>query len=79
MEKKYFKKMVKLSVNINKIATIRNSIGGNVPNLLKIAVYIQKFGCHGITLHPIPDERHIKYKYVYNLRSLIFDNVELNI
>jgi pyridoxine 5-phosphate synthase len=54
--------MTKLSVNINKIATLRNSRGGNVPNLLKVAADIESFGGQGITIHPRPDERHIKYQ-----------------
>ena len=52
--------MTKLSVNINKIATLRNARGGNVPNLLQVATDIQKFGAQGITIHPRPDERHIR-------------------
>ena len=59
--------MVKLSVNINKIATLRNARGGNVPNLLKMAEDIQKFGADGITIHPRPDERHIRYSDAINL------------
>jgi len=59
--------MVKLSVNINKIATLRNARGGNVPNLVKMADDIQKFGADGITIHPRPDERHIKYLDAYDL------------
>ena len=59
--------MVKLSVNINKIATIRNARGGNVPNLVKMAEDIQKFGADGITIHPRPDERHIRYSDAINL------------
>jgi len=53
--------MTKLSVNINKIATLRNARGANVPNLLQFATDIQDFGADGITVHPRPDERHIKY------------------
>jgi len=52
--------MTKLSVNVNKIATLRNSRGGDVPNLLKVAADIQRFGAEGITVHPRPDERHLK-------------------
>ena len=52
--------MTKLSVNINKIATIRNARGGNVPNVTEAAIRCQKFGAHGITVHPRPDERHIR-------------------
>ena len=59
--------MVKLSVNINKIATLRNARGGNVPNLVKMAEDIQKFGADGITIHPRPDERHIKYSDAVDL------------
>lgn len=69
--------MVKLSVNINKIATLRNSRGGNIPNLLQVAMDIQKFGGEGITIHPRPDERHITYKDVYDLDKVI--ETELNI
>ena len=54
--------MTKLSVNINKIATLRNSRGGDVPNLLNVASDIQDVGADGITIHPRPDERHIKYQ-----------------
>ena len=53
--------MTKLSVNINKIATLRNARGGNMPNLLKTAEDIERFGGQGITIHPRPDERHIRY------------------
>ena len=53
--------MTKLSVNINKIATLRNSRGGNVPNLLTVAADLQDYGAQGITIHPRPDQRHIKY------------------
>lgn len=63
--------MTKLSVNINKIATLRNARGGNVPDLLKAAVDIQSFGAQGITIHPRPDERHITYKDAKDLRSLV--------
>ena len=59
--------MVKLSVNINKIATLRNARGGNVPNLVKMAEDIQKFGADGITIHPRPDERHIRYSDTIDL------------
>lgn len=68
---------VKLSVNINKIATIRNSRGGNTPDLLKAAVDIERFGAQGITVHPRPDERHIRYKDVYDLKPLL--QTEFNI
>jgi len=53
--------MTQLSVNINKIATLRNSRGGNVPDLLKVATDLQRFGAQGITVHPRPDQRHIRY------------------
>ena len=63
--------MTKLSVNINKIATLRNSRGGDVPNLLKVASDIQDFGAQGITIHPRPDERHIKYQDARELVSVV--------
>ena len=63
--------MTKLSVNINKIATLRNSRGGNVPDLLKVATDIQEFGAEGITIHPRPDERHIRYQDAYDLKPLV--------
>jgi pyridoxine 5-phosphate synthase len=63
--------MTKLSVNINKIATLRNSRGGNVPNLLKVATDIQAFGAQGITIHPRPDERHIRYQDAYDLKPIV--------
>jgi pyridoxine 5-phosphate synthase len=69
--------MTKLSVNINKIATIRNARGGNVPDVLKAAAEIQRFGANGITVHPRPDERHIRYSDVYALRPLV--TTEFNI
>ena len=69
--------MAKLSVNINKIATLRNSRGGNVPNLLKVAKDIQEFGAEGITIHPRPDERHIRYQDAYDLKSVV--DTEYNI
>jgi pyridoxine 5-phosphate synthase len=59
--------MVKLSVNINKIATLRNARGGNVPNVLKVALDIEDYGADGITVHPRPDERHIRWTDVYDL------------
>ncbi len=72
--------MTKLSVNINKIATLRNARGGNVPDLLKVATDIQKFGAHGITIHPRPDERHIRYQDARNLKSKVYTeyNIEGN-
>ncbi|SRX53760.1 pyridoxine 5'-phosphate synthase [Aequorivita sp. CIP111184] len=69
--------MTKLSVNINKIATLRNARGGNVPDLLKVAKDIEKFGAQGITIHPRPDERHIRYQDAYNLKSIV--STEYNI
>ena len=63
--------MTKLSVNINKIATLRNARGGNMPNVVQAAKDIQKFGAQGITIHPEPDERHIKYQDAYDLKSII--------
>src|SRR5690606_4399306 len=69
--------MTRLSVNINKIATLRNSRGGNVPNLLAAALACERFGAQGITVHPRPDERHIRYKDVYELKAEI--TTEFNI
>jgi len=69
--------MTKLSVNINKIATLRNARGGDVPNLLKAATDIQNFGAEGITIHPRPDERHIRYQDAKDLRSVV--HTEFNI
>ena len=69
--------MIALSVNINKIATLRNARGGNVPNVLENAKNIEMFGAHGITVHPRPDERHITYDDVRSLKENL--NVELNI
>ncbi len=69
--------MTKLSVNVNKIATLRNSRGGNVPNLLKVASDIQDFGGQGITIHPRPDERHIRYQDAYDLKPIV--HTEYNI
>lgn len=69
--------MTKLSVNVNKIATLRNSRGGNVPNLLKVVADIEDFGAQGITIHPRPDERHIKYEDALKLREVV--TTELNI
>ena len=63
--------MTKLSVNINKIATLRNSRGGNVPNLLKVATDIQQFGAEGITIHPRPDQRHIRYQDAFDLLEVV--------
>lgn len=69
--------MAKLSVNINKVATIRNARGGNNPNILQVAVDCESFGADGITVHPRPDERHIRYKDVINLKSVL--STEFNI
>ena len=63
--------MTKLSVNINKIATLRNARGGNIPDLLKAAVDIQSFGGQGITIHPRPDERHIRYQDARDLKKVV--------
>lgn len=63
--------MTKLSVNINKIATLRNARGGNVPDVLKVAVDVQRFGADGVTIHPRPDERHIRYQDARDLKSLV--------
>ena len=67
----YFLSMAKLSVNVNKIATLRNSRGGDVPNLLKVAADIESFGAEGITIHPRPDERHIRYQDAYDLKEIV--------
>lgn len=69
--------MTKLSVNINKIATLRNARGGDVPDLLKAANAIQNFGAQGITIHPRPDQRHIRYTDAIQLKSVV--NTEFNI
>lgn len=69
--------MTKLSVNINKIATLRNARGGNVPNLIQVAKDVQKFGAQGITIHPRPDERHIRYQDAYHLKPIV--STEYNI
>jgi pyridoxine 5-phosphate synthase len=69
--------MIRLSVNINKIATLRNSRGGNIPDVLKAAIDCQRFGADGITVHPRPDERHIRYQDVREIRSII--STEFNI
>lgn len=69
--------MTKLSVNINKIATIRNARGGNIPDVVRAAVDIQNFGADGITVHPRPDERHIRYQDVFDIRPII--TTEFNI
>ena len=69
--------MTKLSVNINKIATLRNSRGGSQPNVVQVAIDCEKFGAEGITVHPRPDERHIRYQDVYNLNAIV--TTEFNI
>ncbi|MFP5439450.1 MAG: pyridoxine 5'-phosphate synthase [Bacteroidia bacterium] len=72
--------MTKLSVNINKIATLRNSRGGNVPDLLQVAADVQKFGAQGVTIHPRPDERHIRYNDARELVPVVYTeyNIEGN-
>ncbi|MDB5201398.1 MAG: Pyridoxine 5-phosphate synthase [Ferruginibacter sp.] len=69
--------MTKLSVNINKLATLRNSRGGNNPDLAKAALDIERFGADGITVHPRPDERHIRYQDVFDLKKVL--HTEFNI
>ena len=69
--------MTKLSVNINKVATIRNARGGNVPDVCRVALDCEKFGAEGITVHPRPDERHIRYQDVWDLRPQL--KTEFNI
>ncbi|NNE02088.1 MAG: pyridoxine 5'-phosphate synthase [Eudoraea sp.] len=69
--------MTQLSVNINKLATLRNARGGNVPNLVKVATDIEDFGAKGITVHPRPDERHIRYQDVFDLKKVL--RTEFNI
>lgn len=69
--------MVRLSVNINKIATLRNARGGNIPDVIKAAVDIERFGADGITVHPRPDERHIRYNDVRELKKVL--HTEFNI
>lgn len=63
------KRMTKLSVNINKLATLRNSRGANNPDLIRSAIDIERFGAEGITVHPRPDERHIRYADVFALKK----------
>ncbi|MGB7785373.1 MAG: pyridoxine 5'-phosphate synthase [Salinimicrobium sp.] len=72
--------MTKLSVNINKIATLRNSRGGDVPNVVQVAKDVQKMGAQGVTVHPRPDERHIRYHDVLDLRPVVYTefNIEGN-
>src|SRR6185437_10195263 len=69
--------MTKLSVNINKIATLRNARGGNVPDVLKVALDCERFGAQGITVHPRPDERHIRYQDARDLKKIV--KTEFNI
>jgi len=72
--------MTKLSVNINKIATLRNSRGGDVPNVVQFAKDVQRFGAEGVTIHPRPDERHIRYQDAFDLKSEVYTefNIEGN-
>jgi pyridoxine 5-phosphate synthase len=72
--------MAKLSVNINKIATLRNSRGGDTPNLIQFAKDVQRFGAEGVTIHPRPDERHIRYQDAYDLKPEVYTeyNIEGN-
>jgi len=72
--------MTKLSVNINKIATLRNSRGGDVPNVVEFAKDVQRFGAEGVTIHPRPDERHIRYQDARDLKSVVYTeyNIEGN-
>ena len=72
--------MTKLSVNINKVATLRNSRGGNAPNLLKVATDLQSYGAQGITVHPRPDQRHIRFTDAYALPEVVTSeyNIEGN-
>lgn len=69
--------MTKLSVNVNKIATLRNSRGGDYPNVVNVAKDIERFGAEGITIHPRPDERHIRYQDAYDLKEIV--TTEFNI
>ena len=69
--------MTRLSVNINKIATLRNARGGNMPNVLDAAINCERFGAQGITVHPRPDERHIRYQDVLDIKPII--TTEFNI
>lgn len=72
--------MTKLSVNINKIATLRNSRGGDTPNVIQFAKDVQEFGAEGVTIHPRPDERHIRYQDAYDLKPIVYTefNIEGN-
>ena len=69
--------MTRLSININKVATLRNSRGGNVPDLLKVAQDLQAYGAQGITIHPRPDQRHIRYEDARDLPKVV--KTEFNI
>lgn len=69
--------MTKLSVNINKVATLRNARGGNVPDVLKVALDCERFGADGITVHPRPDQRHIRFDDTYKLKEIL--STEFNI
>ncbi|MGH9379049.1 MAG: pyridoxine 5'-phosphate synthase [Thermoanaerobaculia bacterium] len=71
--------MVKLSVNVNKVATLRNARGGTVPDVVQAALKAVEAGCHGITVHPRPDERHIRRQDVFDLAAALAEGVELNI
>ena len=73
-------RMTKLSVNINKIATLRNSRGGKLPNVVQFAKDVQRFGAEGVTVHPRPDERHIRYQDAYDLKPEVYTeyNIEGN-
>jgi pyridoxine 5-phosphate synthase len=73
----YLYSMIRLSVNINKFATLRNSRGGNNPDVVKAAIDAQRFGADGVTVHPRPDERHIRYQDVFDIKKII--NTEFNI
>jgi len=72
--------MTKLSININKIATLRNARGGDTPNLVQFAKDVQRFGAQGVTIHPRPDERHIRYQDAFDLKPIVFTefNIEGN-
>ena len=72
--------MTKLSVNINKIATLRNSRGGDTPNVVQFAKDVQQFGAQGVTIHPRPDQRHIRYQDAYDLKPVVYTeyNIEGN-
>ena len=71
------KNKTRLSVNINKIATLRNARGGNLPDVVRAAIDCERFGAQGITVHPRPDERHIRYQDVYDLKQVV--TTEFNI